>query len=231
MSVRREPRIAASMMCADVLHLESDLDLLESSGIDYLHMDIMDGHYVPNIALSPDFCRRVGAASTLPQDIHLMVENVDAFVPMFTSLEPAYISFHPETSRHPVRTIQAIRAAGPVPGIALDPAMTVESVELLLREVGLVCVMAVSPGYSGQKLVPWSLDKIGDLAERRDRAGLDFQIEVDGNASWENIPKMLEAGADIIVGGTSSIFDASLPRERALGRARQLLEAGGSEKS
>jgi ribulose-phosphate 3-epimerase len=217
------------MMCADFLHLERDLDLLESGGVEYLHMDIMDGHYVPNIALSPDFCRGVGGASTLPQDIHLMVENVDSFVPMFTALDPAYISFHPETSRHPVRTIQAIRAAGPTHGIALDPAVTVESVELLLQEVGLVCVMTVSPGYSGQKIVPWTLDKIADLARRRAQAGLDYRIEVDGNASWENIPRMLEAGADVIVVGTSSIFDDSVPREQALSRARRLLDAGGGQ--
>ncbi len=215
------------MMCADFLHLEEELDLLESGGVHYLHMDIMDGHYVPNLALSADFCRRVGAASTLPQDVHLMVEDVDRFVPMFTDLQPHYLSFHPETSRHPVRTIQAIRAAGVTPGIALDPAVTVASVEPLLREVGLVCVMSVSPGYSGQKLIPWTLEKLADLVARRAAHNLDFRIEIDGNASWENIPKMLAAGAEVIVGGTSSIFDSSMPRERALGRIRQLLETTG----
>ncbi|MFW5728932.1 MAG: ribulose-phosphate 3-epimerase [Spirochaetota bacterium] len=223
-SAHPPPEMAASMMCADFLHLEDELDLLESGGVHFLHMDIMDGHYVPNLALSPDFCRRVGAASTLPQDVHLMVEDVDRFVPMFTALEPQYLSFHPETSRHAVRTIQAIRSAGVTPGIALDPAVTVASVAPLLQEVGLVCVMSVSPGYSGQQLIPWTLDKLSDLAARRDAHNLDFKIEVDGNASWENIPGMVAAGADVIVGGTSSIFDSSMPRERALARARRLLE-------
>jgi ribulose-phosphate 3-epimerase len=154
-----------------------------------------------------------------------MVEQVDAFLPMFAPLQPAFVTFHPEVSRHPVRTIEAIRAAGGVPGIALDPGLAVATIEPLLAEVGVVCIMTVSPGYAGQKLIPWTLEKIAVLRERRAQAGLDFRIEVDGNASWENIPHMQAAGADIIVAGSSSLFSDRIPRREALRRLRGVMEA------
>ncbi|TVQ41280.1 MAG: ribulose-phosphate 3-epimerase [Spirochaetaceae bacterium] len=214
--------VAPSLMCADLLNLGSELSTFEQAGMELLHMDIMDGHYVPNMTLSPDVCTQVAAACAIPQDIHLMVENVDRFVPLFSAAAPRYMTFHPETTRHPLRTMQQIRAGGIRPGIAIDPAVSLATVEPLLLEADIVCVMTVSPGYSGQALIPWSLDKIADLAQLRAQRGLDFLIEADGNASWDNIPPMVDAGADIIVAGTSSLFDATMSRSDALTRLQRL---------
>lgn len=214
--------VAPSLMCADMLNLGAELQSLQEAGIELLHMDVMDGHYVPNMMLSPQLCEQVASACTIPQDIHLMVEDADRFVPLFTGCAPRYISFHPETSRHPVRTIQQIRAAGIRPAIAVDPALSLATVAPLLAEVEMVCIMTVNPGYSGQRLIPWTLDKIRELQHMRSRHELAFLIEVDGNASWENIPPMVDSGADIIVAGTSSLFDSAMSRSDAIMRLNSM---------
>lgn len=210
------------MMCADMINLSRDLRLFEKHDVSLLHMDIMDGHYVPNVALGPQLCAQIAKASTIPQDIHLMVEDADRFVPLFTPLTPRYLTFHPETTRHPVRTIRSIRAAGINPGIALDPAVPLSAVTPLLAEVDLVCIMTVSPGYAGQTLIPWTLDKVRDLAAIRRSTGQKYVIEVDGNVSWKNIPLMVDAGAEILVLGTSSLFQPAEEREKMLLRLKEL---------
>jgi ribulose-phosphate 3-epimerase len=198
-------KLAPSMMCVDFLHVIQYLDIFIQQKIDYLHIDIMDGHYVPNLTFGPDFCRTLAGYAGIPLDIHLMVEQPDRFVSMFT-FPDSVVSFHPETSYHPIRTIQLIRSMNMRPGIVLDPAMPLEQVRHLLPLVDLVCVMTVNPGYAGQKLVPGSISKIAELSETVDELGYQLEIEVDGNVSWENIPKMVGAGGEVLVAGTSSIF-------------------------
>ena len=221
--VARRFAVASSLMCADMLALGRDLRAFEEGRIDFLHLDIMDGHYVPNVSFGPKLCAQVGSSCTIPQDIHLMVEDVDRFIPMFAQVKPRFISFHPETSRHPVRTIQQIRSSGINPGIAIEPSMSIENVELLLSEVNLVCVMTVNPGFAGQSVIPWTLEKISELAGVRERKDLGFIIEADGNASWENIPRMVDAGAQIIVAGSSSLFDETMTRHDAIDRMNTLV--------
>jgi ribulose-phosphate 3-epimerase len=217
----RKIGIAPSMMCADFIHLGAELDLMREEGADCLHMDIMDGHYVPNYTLGPDFCRSLAGYSPLPLDIHLMIENVDAHVPLFAKIPHARVSFHPEATWHPLRTIDLIKSFGAQAGIAVDPALPLAAVQEILPHVSLVCIMTVNPGYAGQALIPEALDKIRALADVVRSRGLDIQIEVDGNVSWANIPRMVEAGADLLVAGTSSLFDgkgdlrANLRRMRA----------------
>ncbi|MCF7928697.1 MAG: ribulose-phosphate 3-epimerase [Spirochaetales bacterium] len=213
--------ISPSMMCADFLHLENEIRLFERHHIEFLHIDIMDGHYVPNLTLGPGFCDQLAEATEIPLDIHLMVEPVDRLIPVFAR-PGALICFHPEAVYHPLRSLDTIRKAGAVPGVALDPATPLETLRYILPDIDFLLLMTVNPGYSGQKLVPQALDKVRDAVRMMEEAGRRIPIEVDGNVSWENIPKMLDAGADILIGGTSSVFDPSLGRDAAIERIRNL---------
>ena len=194
------------MMCADPLALGEILEVFETGGIEWLHIDVMDGRYVPNFTLGPDYCRALARASQIPLDVHLMVEEPDRHIGLFAGFPGARISFHPETVRQPVRLVERIRELGASPGIAIDPSMPVEACAHLLPLVDQVIVMTVNPGYAGQKLLPFCLPKITDCRRALDACGSDAAVQVDGNVSWENIPGMAAAGANILVAGTSSLF-------------------------
>ncbi|QLE02066.1 ribulose-phosphate 3-epimerase [Galbibacter sp. BG1] len=216
-------KLSPSMMCADFLDLKSELDHLKSSEVASLHIDVMDGSYVSNFALSADLAYRMQEYSAIPLEFHLMVDEVDAKLPLFLKEKENIIIFHPETSRHPVRIIQQIKDAGCKVGIAIDPSITVKSFELFLPLVDVVCVMTVNPGFASQKLIPFCLEKITELVVLREEKELDFKIEVDGNVSWDNIPGMLKVGADILVLGTSSVFTTAMPRQIAFEKLKTLI--------
>jgi ribulose-phosphate 3-epimerase len=222
MSHNRCPQFASSMMCADFLHLAEELRLLEAYGIDWLHIDVMDGHYVPNFSLGLDYCRALASATRLPFDVHLMVEHPECHIDAFATLPGARLTFHPETVRQPIRLVQRIRELGAAVGVAIDPAQAVEQFRHLIPLVDQVLVMTVNPGYAGQKLLSHCIAKIRELKQWLDREGVATEIEVDGNVSWENIPKMTEAGASILVLGTSSLFEKHRPREECLRALRAL---------
>jgi ribulose-phosphate 3-epimerase len=209
------------MMCADPFALREVLTVFHQTGIEWLHIDVMDGRYVPNFTLGPDYCRALALQSTIPLDVHLMVEEADRHIGLFSAWPGTRVTFHPETTRQPVRVIEAIREAGASPGIAIDPAMPVEVCRHLLPLVDQVLIMTVSPGYAGQKLLPFCLAKITECRRLLDDSGGGAFIQVDGNVSWENIPRMVQAGADILVGGTSSLFVAGRVEPGAVRRLRE----------
>lgn len=222
---KRKIRYSPSMMCVDFLSLKSELDVLIRHEVEMLHIDIMDGQYVPNFTLGPDMAKSMFEYSKIPLDYHLMIEDVDQSLSIFTEIEGSTITFHPETSRHPVRTIQAIRNAKCKPSIAIDPAMTLDTVKHLLPLVDMACVMTVNPGYSGQKLIPFCIDKMAELNKWKKDHHPDLLIEVDGNVSWENLPPMIAAGADILVLGTSSVFNKVQTRDEAYDKLEKLIQS------
>lgn len=224
-------RLSPSMMCANFLDLKHDLDVFQAHQINYLHIDIMDGHYVPNFTLGVDFCKALHQHTPIPLDIHLMIEDVDRYLPDFAQFENAVICFHPEVVYHPIRTLQAIRQYGRKAGIAIDPSIAIESIQHLLPYVDMICVMTVNPGYSGQPLIPEALAKMALLSDYIREHNLTIEIEVDGNVSWDNIPSMVRAGADTLVLGTSSLFQKDAPLEHNLKKLRGLVSQAISEKA
>jgi len=200
-------KISPSMMCVDFRQLEKSVEALEQAGVEYLHFDIMDGHFVPNFTLGPDFIRCVREMTNIPFDFHLMVERPEAHLSVFDIRPGDIVSVHQEAAIHLQRALQHIRDLGARPSVALNPATPLYAIDEVLDDVELVLVMTVNPGFAGQKLVPSTLRKIAALKERLHASGLGhIEIEVDGNVSWDNAVKMRQAGADLFVAGTSSIF-------------------------
>jgi ribulose-phosphate 3-epimerase len=219
-------KISPSLMCADLLNLKKDLDLFVDNGVEYFHIDIMDGHYVRNFSLGFDFCRAIAACTDTTQDIHLMIDNPEDFIPLFAQIEGAIITFHPETVYHPLRTIQLIKSHGARAGIALNPAQTIENLRPLLPHVDLLCVMTVVPGFVSQKIVPGGIEKLRETVDYVRSHAYDLEVEVDGNVSWQNLPRMREAGAQVFVAGTSSIFERGGDLKKNITRFRSILDGG-----
>lgn len=198
--------ISPSMMCVDPLNFESALRQVERVGVDMLHMDIMDGHFVPNMPMGLAVLERLQDATTLPLDVHLMVDDNDFFVQQLSKLRISQISVHLESSVHLDRTLSHIRDLGIKAGVAINPGTPLSAIDYVLERVDYVLVMTVNPGYAGQKMTPASLRKIADCKQLLHSRGFDLPIQVDGNVSFENIPGMVAAGATNLVAGTSSIF-------------------------
>ena len=205
-------QLSPSMMCADFFHLGDQLREFEENGIEYLHIDIMDGVFVPNYTLGTDFVKKLKSATSIPLDIHLMIERPEERLAWFTFGEGDYVSVHAETTKHLQRVLAAIRARGARPMVAINPATPLSVLDYVLDDIDAVLVMTVNPGYAGQKLVPATLQKIRDLREMLDARGYShIEIEVDGNVSLENARKMSDAGANIFVVGTASLFHPDMP--------------------
>lgn len=200
-------KLSPSLMCVDFAKLESTLHTFEKNGIDYLHIDIMDGEFVPNYALGTNFCDQLRKLTSIPLDIHLMINRPDRKLDYFQFQPNEYVSVHWESTPHIHRTLSAIRAKGAKPMLAINPATPGDVIRYLLPDIDGILVMTVNPGFAGQPLVPATLEKIRDIRKMlEDRGYGDLDIEVDGNVSFENARRMREAGATLFVGGSSSIF-------------------------
>ena len=213
--------ISPSLMCADFMNLGDELKKLEKGNIEYLHVDIMDGVYVPNYTLGTDFVKRLHAATDIPLDIHLMIDEPTAKLDWFELCEGDYVSVHYESCTHIQRALNLIRERGAKPMLALNPGTPLTVLEELMPYIDGVLIMTVNPGFSGQKLVTSTLGKITRCRELLDRNGYtEVDIECDGNVSFENAKLMKEVGANIFVAGTSSIYSKADTLENNLARLR-----------
>lgn len=203
----KEVKLSPSMMCADLFNLADTIRIFEAQNISYLHIDVMDGSFVPNLMLGTEAVHQIRRFTSIPMDIHLMINDPDEKLEWFKPCKNDYISIHVETTRHLQRTLAKVRQLGAKPMVALNPATPLSAIEEVLPDVDAVLIMTVNPGYAGQKIVPQTLEKIRRLRKLLDNSGLEnVEIEVDGNISLENALKTREAGANIFVAGTSLLF-------------------------
>ena len=217
-------KISPSMMCADIGNLNEALKTFEKCGIDYLHIDIMDGHFVPNFTLGTDYCKKIKKLTDIPLDIHLMIEKPEEKLCWFDFGEGDIVSVHPESTAHFQKALAEIKKRGAKAFAALNPSTPLDVLDYVLDDLDGVMIMAVNPGFAGQKMVPSSIDKIKNLrAYLNEKERADIEIEVDGNVSFENSVKMRAAGADILVAGTSSIFNSDFTLEDGIAEFRRNL--------
>lgn len=204
---RQSTVIAPSILSADFARLGEEVDAVIAAGAQWVHFDVMDNHYVPNLTIGPLICealRKHGV--TAPIDVHLMVKPVDRIVPDFAKAGASSISFHPEASEHIDRTIQLIKASGCKAGLVFNPATPLSYLDFVLDKLDLVLIMSVNPGFGGQSFIPTALEKLRLVRERIDASGREIRLEVDGGVKPDNIAEIARAGADTFVAG-SAIFN------------------------
>ena len=200
--------VAPSILSADFGNLAAEIRAICEAGCDLVHVDVMDGHFVPNLTIGPVVVSAVAKATTKPLDIHLMVENNSFFADLFLPLKPKFLTFHIEEEKHPMRLIDHIRKNGVGPGIVLNPHTPVSAIKHIIDEVDMVLLMSVNPGFGGQKFMPVVLEKTRALRELIERKNAKCLIEVDGGVNGLNAPDLEEAGADVLVAG-SYIFSSN----------------------
>ena len=212
--------LAPSILSADFGHLADDVARAERGGAALLHLDVMDGHFVPNLTIGPVVVKAVRRATRLPLDVHLMIENADHYLDAFADAGANWISLHVEALPHLERAVAHLRGRGVKAGAALNPSTPLSSLEEILPELDYVLVMSVNPGFGGQSFLPGSLDKVRRLRETLRQRGLSAKIEVDGGVDEDNVKSLVDAGADVLVAGTA-VFGRGDPESSA----RRLLEA------
>ncbi|WP_053366150.1 ribulose-phosphate 3-epimerase [Bacillus sp. FJAT-27245] len=196
-------KIAPSILSADFSRLGEEIKDVERGGADYIHVDVMDGHFVPNITIGPLIVEAIRPITDLPLDVHLMIENPDQYIEAFAKAGADYITVHVEASRHLHRTNQIIKSFGVKAGVVLNPATPVESIKHIIEDVDMVLLMTVNPGFGGQKFIPGVLPKIREVKAMALATGKDIEIEVDGGVNAETAKLCIDAGATVLVAGSA----------------------------
>ena len=205
-------KIAPSILSADFSQLGEQVGIVEKAGADLIHVDVMDGHFVPNISFGAPVMKCLCGRTNMPFDVHLMIEDPDKYIKDFITDQTEYITVHQEACPHPDRIIEYIKSFGVKAGVAINPETPVETLDGILDKADLIVVMSVHPGFGGQKFIGHTLDKVKELAKKREENGLSFELEIDGGAGLDNIDSIIESGTDIVVAG-SSVFRSDDPAE------------------
>lgn len=200
-------KLAPSILSADFSALAADVKKIEEGGADYIHVDVMDGHFVPNISFGAAVMKSLNGKTNLPYDVHLMIKNPDQYIDNFVTPQTEFITVHQEACVHLHRTIQNIKSKGVKAGVAINPATPVRMLECVLQDLDMVLIMSVNPGFGGQKFIPQTLEKVKELAALRSQQNLSFAIEIDGGITLDNAEEVMKAGVDIAVAG-SAVFGA-----------------------
>ena len=199
-----QPIIAPSILSADFAQLGEEVRAIDKAGADWIHIDVMDGHFVPNLTIGPGVVKALRPHSSKPFDVHLMISPVDHFLDAFAEAGADIITVHPEAGPHLHRTVQRVKALGKKAGVSLNPATPAKALDYVLEEIDLVLVMSVNPGFGGQKFISSQLKKIEAIANRVSKEGLDVIVEVDGGIDPANAPQAIAAGATALVAGTAA---------------------------
>ena len=219
--------IAPSLMCADFTDIKGEVAKLDAAKVDIFHMDVMDGHYVRNVALGVEDYKAVRSLTSTPMDIHLMVENPDAYIDMFAPLGPNIIYVHPDTAPNIVQTIKHLRDLGIAPGIAIDPSLFISQVQDLLPLVDYVLVMTVNPGFAGQAFLDYTVPKVTELGQLKEQ--FNFKLLVDGAISPARIQQLAAVGVDGFIVGTSSLFGKGRAYTDIVTELRTIAEQAASD--
>lgn len=216
--------LAPSILSADFARLGEQVRAAAEGGANAIHVDIMDGHFVPNLTLGPPVVKSLRKATSLPLDCHLMIENPDEYIPAFAEAGADWISVHQEATRHLDRTVHLTKSHGCRAGVVINPATPVDMLEEVLEIVDYVLVMSVNPGFGAQKFIPSTLHKMRRLADIRSQRGLNYRIEVDGGVALDTVADVVRAGAEILVAG-NAVFGSGDPSKNAEGLLRAATEA------
>ncbi|MEO6828786.1 MAG: ribulose-phosphate 3-epimerase [Acidobacteriaceae bacterium] len=222
--------LAPSILSADFARLAEQIQAAERGGGTVIHVDVMDGHFVPNITIGPPVVASLRKATKLPLDCHLMIENPDEFIPALADAGANWVSVHYEACRHLHRTLELIAQHGMQPAVVINPATRVEVLLEILPMVHHVLVMSVNPGFGGQRFIPFSLDKIRRLCELREELRLNYRIEVDGGVAQDTLARVVEAGADLLVAG-NAVFGRGDPEENARNLLHEARRAAGESQT